>query len=111
MMVSSVKALHSVTKIMVGLIGRAMPTLAFIACLLYLFGTWPLVLTGFRLQVFSRQEPFRLATQAVTGNAIVIQETPSALGLDPSDLVHNPPSMEAAGLYALSCTHIGALRK
>ena len=111
MMVTIVSALPSVTARLDRPRDRAMPPLAFIACLLYLFGTWPLVLTGFRLQVFSRQEPFRLATQAVTGNAIVIQETPSALGLDPSDLVRNPPSMDAAVLYARSGTDIGALRK
>ena len=111
MMVTIVSALPSVTARLDRPIDRAMPPLAFIACLLYLFCSWPLVLTGFRLQVFSRQEPFRLATQAVTGNAIVIQDTTSALGLDPSDLVRNPPSMDAAVLYARSGTDIGALRK
>ena len=111
MMVTIVSALPSVTARLDRPIDRAMPPLAFIACLLYLFCSWPLVLTGFRLQVFSRQEPFRLATQAVTGNAIVIQDTTSALGLDPSDLVRNPPSMDAAVLYARSGSDIGALRK
>jgi hypothetical protein len=110
LMVTIVSALPSVTARLDRLKNRAMLPLASIACLLYLFGTWPLVLTGFRIQVFSREEPFRLATQAVTGNAIVIQDTSSALGLDPSDLVRNSPSMDAAVLYARSGTDIGALR-
>ena len=84
---------------------------ASIACLLYFFGTWPLVLTAFQLQVFSRQEPLRLAAEAVTGNAVVILDTTSAVGLHDWDLVRNPPSMDAAVLYARSGTDIGALRK
>jgi hypothetical protein len=90
---------------------RTMPPLAFIVCLLYLFGTWPLMLTGFRLEVFSREEPFRLAAQLVTGNAVVIQDTASGLGLHCWDLVRNPTSMDASVLYARSETDIGALRK
>jgi len=61
--------------------------------------------------VFSRKEPFRLASQMATGDAIVIQDTPSALGLRNCDLVRNPPSMDAAVLYARSGTDIDALRK
>jgi hypothetical protein len=89
---------------------RTMPPLVSIVCLLYLFGTWPLVLTGFRLEVFSREEPFRLAAQVVTGNAVVIQDTASGLGLHRWDLVRNPPSMDSTVLYARSETDIGALR-
>jgi hypothetical protein len=111
LMVTIVSALPSVTARLDRLKNRAMLPLASIACLLYLFGTWPLVLTGFRIQVFSRQEPFRLATQTVTGNAIVIQDSSSALGFNPSDLVRNPASMDAAVLYARPGTDIGALRK
>jgi hypothetical protein len=111
LLVTIVSAFPSVTARLDRLKNREMLPLAAIACLLYLFGTWPLVLAGFRIQVFSREEPFRLATQAVTGNAIVIQDTSSALGLDPSDLVRNPPSMDAAVLYARPGTDIGAMRK
>lgn len=109
--VTIVSALPSVTARLDRLKNRAMLPLASIACLLYLFGTWPLVLAGFRIQVFSREEPFRLATQAVTGKAIVIQDSSSALGFNASDLVRNPASMDAAVLYARPGTDIGALRK
>lgn len=111
LMVTIVSALPSVTARLDRLKNRAMLPLVCIACLLYLFGTWPLVLAGFRIEVLSREEPFRLAAQAVTGKAIVIQDASSALGLDPSDLVRNPPSMDAAVLYARSGTDIGAIRK
>ena len=110
-MVTIVSALPSVTARLDRLNCRAMLPLTIVACLLYVLGTWPLVLIGFRSEVFSREEPFRLATQAVTGNAIVIQDTPSALGLAPSDLVRNPPSMDATVLYARPGTDIGALRQ
>jgi hypothetical protein len=111
MMVTIVSALPLVRARLERPMDRAMLPLASIACLLYFLGTWPLVLTAFQLQVFSRQEPFRLARQAVTGNAIVIQDTASALGLNEWDLVRNPSSMDAAVLYARSGTDIGALRK
>jgi hypothetical protein len=111
LMVTIVSALPSVTARLDRLKNRAILPLASMACLLYLLGTWPLVLTGFRTAVSSREEPFRLATQAVTGNAIVIQDTSSALGLNPSDLVRNPPSMDAAVLYARPGTDIGAIRQ
>jgi hypothetical protein len=111
MMVTIVSALPSVTARLERPIDRAMLPIASIACLLYFVGTWPLVLNAFQLQVFSRQEPFRLAKQAVTGNAIVIQDTSSGVGLHDWDLVRNPPSMDAAVLYARSGTDIGALRK
>jgi hypothetical protein len=111
MMVTIASALPSVKARLERPMERAMLPLASIACLLYLFGTWPQVLTGFKLQVFSRQEPFRLAEQAVTGNAIVIQDTTSALGLHDWDLARNPPSMDAAVLYARSGTDVDALRK
>ena len=110
-MVTIVSALPSITARLERPIDRAFVPLASIVCLLYLLGTWPLVLTGFRLEVFSRQEPFRLATQAVSGDAIVILDTKSAMGLHYWDLVRNPPSMDAAVLYARSETDIGALRK
>ena len=90
---------------------RAMLPFASIVCLLYFVGTWPLVLTAFQNQVFSRQEPFRLVQQAVTGNAIVILDTSSGLGLHDWDLVRNPPAMDAAVLYARSGSDIAALRK
>ena len=111
LIVTIVSALPSVTARLDRLKNRAMLPLASMACLLYLFGTWPLVLSGFRTEVFSRQEPFRLATQTVTGNAIVILDTSSTLGLNPSDLVRNPPSMDAAVLYARPGTDIGAIRQ
>ena len=111
MMVTIVSALPSVTARVDRPTDRSMLPLALVACLLYLLGTWPLVLTGFRLEVFSRQEPFRLATQAVSGNAIVILDTKSAMGLHYWDLVRNPPSMDTTVLYARSETDIGALRK
>jgi hypothetical protein len=111
MMVTIVSALPSVKARLERPMERAMLPLASMVCLLYLFGTWPQVLTGFKLQVFSRQEPFRLAEQAVTGNAIVIQDTTSALGLHVWDLARNPPSMDAAVLYARSGTDVDALRK
>jgi len=111
MMVTIVSALPLVRARLERPVDRAMLPLASIVCLLYFLGTWPLVLTAFQLQVFSRQEPFRLAKQAVTGKAIVIQDTSSAVGLHDWDLVRNPPSMDAAVLYARSGTDIGALRK
>jgi hypothetical protein len=111
LMVTIVSALPSVTARLDRLKNRAVLPLASMACLLYLIGTWPLVLTGFRTEVFSREEPFRLATQAVTGNAIVIQDTSSALALNASDFVRNPPSMDAAVLYARPGTDIDAIRK
>jgi len=73
--------------------------------------TWPLVLTGFQREVFSREEPFRLAAQAMLANAVVILDTTSGLGLNQWDLVRNLPSMDEAVLYARSSTDIGALRK
>ena len=90
---------------------RAMLPIASLACVLYFVGTWPLLLTAFQLQVFSRQEPLRLVQQAVTGNAVVILDTSSSIGLHDFDLVRNPPAMDAAVLYARSDTDIGALRK
>jgi len=109
--VTIVSALPSVTARLDRSIGRAMLPLASIACLLYLLGTWPLVLIGFRREVLSREEPFRLAAQAMLANAIVIQDTKSGLGLNKWDLVRNPPSMDAVVLYARSGADVGALRK
>jgi hypothetical protein len=111
MMVTIVSALPSVTARVDRSIDRSMLPINLVACLLYLFGTWPLVLTGFRLEVFSRQEPFRLAQQVVTDNGVVILDTTSGLGLHYWDFVRNPPSMDATVLYARSETDIGALRK
>ncbi|MET3837964.1 glycosyltransferase family 39 protein [Bradyrhizobium sp. OAE829] len=109
MMVTIVSALPLIKARLKRPIDRTMLPLGSIVCLLYLFGTAPLVLAGFRLEVFSRQEPFRVATQVIPGNAIVILDT-SAAGLHVWDLVRNPPSMNAALLYARSGTDIGALR-
>ena len=111
MMVTIVSALPSVTARLERSMDRAMLPLAPIACVLYLVGIWPLVLTTFQSQVFSRQEPFRLVQQAVTGNAIVIHDTSSGLGMHDWDLVRNPPSMDAAILHARVGTDVGALRK
>jgi len=111
MMVTIVSALPSITARLERPMDRAMLPLASIACVLYLVGTWPLVLTAFQLQVFSRQEPYRLVQQAVTGKATVILDTTSAIGLHEWDLMRNPPSMDAAVLYARSGTDIGALRQ
>jgi hypothetical protein len=109
--VTIVSAIPSVMARLDRPMGRAILPVASIACLLYLLGTWPLVLTGFRREVWSREEPFRLVAQARLKNAVVIQDTATDWGLDPSDLVRNPPSMDAAVLYARSGTDIGALRK
>ncbi|MBR1282551.1 glycosyltransferase family 39 protein [Bradyrhizobium sp. AUGA SZCCT0177] len=111
MMVTIVSALPSVTARLERSTDRAMLPLAPIACVLYLVGIWPLVLTAFQFQVFSRQEPFRLVQQAVTGKAIVIHDTSSGLGMHDWDLVRNPPSMDAAILHARVGTDVGALRK
>jgi hypothetical protein len=111
MMVTIVSALPSITARLERPMDRAMLPLAPIACVLYLVGTWPLVLTAFEHQVFSRQEPFRLVQQAVTGKAIVIHDTSPGLGMHDWDLVRNPPSMDAAILHARSGTDVGALRK
>jgi hypothetical protein len=111
MMVTIVSALPSVTARLERPMDQAVLPFASIVGLLYFVGTWPLVLTAFQHQVFSRQEPFRLVQQAVTGNAIVILDTSSGLGLHDWDLVRNPPAMDAAVLYARSGSDIAALRK
>ncbi len=111
MIVTIVSALPSVMARLERPIDRAMLPLASLTCLLFLLGTWPLVLTGFQLQVFSRQEPFRLVKQAVTGNAVVILDDTNAPGLHSWDLARNPPSMDAAVLYARSGADAVALRK
>ncbi|WP_141342757.1 glycosyltransferase family 39 protein [Bradyrhizobium sp. USDA 3458] len=111
MMLTIVSALPLITARIGRSIDRSMLPINLVACLLYLLGTWPLVVTGFRLEVFSRQEPFRLATQLVTGNAVVIQDTASAFGLHYDDLVRNPPSMDAAVLFARSDADTAALRE
>jgi hypothetical protein len=111
MIVTIVSAIPAVKARLDRPMGRAILPIASIACLLYLLGTWPLVLTGFRREVWAREEPFRLVAQARLKNAIVIQDTATHPGLTPSDLVRNPPSMDAAVLYARSGTDIGALRK
>jgi hypothetical protein len=110
LIVTIVSAIPSVKAKLDGPIGRAILPIASIACLLYLLGTWPLVLSGFRREVWSREEPFRLVAQGMLRNAVVILDAPSGPGLDRSDLVRNPPSMDAAVLYARSSTDIGALR-
>jgi hypothetical protein len=51
MMVTIVSALPSVTARVARPIDRSMLPLNLVACLLYLFGTWPLVLAGFRPSV------------------------------------------------------------
>jgi len=111
MMVTIVSALPSITARLERPMDRAMLPLASLACVLYFVGTWPLLLTAFQLQVFSRQEPSRLVQQAVTGKAVVIFDTSSGIGLHDFDLVRNPPAMDAAVLYARSSTDVGALRK
>ena len=111
LIVTIVSALPSVTARLDRRIGRAMLPIASVACLLYPFGTWPLVLAGFRREVWLREEPFRLVAQATLANAVVIQDTESGLGLSPEDLVRNPPSMDAAVVYARSGTDIDALRR
>jgi len=111
MIVTIVSALPSVMARLERPIERAMLPLASITCLLFLLGTWPLVLTGFQRQVFSRQEPFRLVTQAVTGNAVVILDDTDGPGLHSWDLARNPPSMDAAVLYARAGADAAALRK
>jgi Dolichyl-phosphate-mannose-protein mannosyltransferase len=82
-----------------------------IACLLYFLAAWPLVSTGFRREVFAREEPFRLAREATISDAVVILETASAPGLVTSDLVRNPPTMDAAVLYARPDTDRKAVRQ
>jgi hypothetical protein len=111
MMVTMVSALPSITARLERPMDRAMLPIASLACVLYFVGTWPLLLTAFQLQVFSRQEPLRLVQQAVTGSAVVILDTSSSIGLHDFDLVRNPPAMDGAVLYARSDTDIGALRK
>jgi hypothetical protein len=82
-----------------------------IACLLYVLAAWPLVSTGFQREVFSREDPFRVAAQASISDAVVILKTASAPGLVLSDLVRNPPTMDAAVLYARPDTDINAVRE
>jgi hypothetical protein len=111
LIVTIVSAIPSVRARLDRAIGRAIIPIASIACLLYLLSTWPLVMSGFRREVWSREEPFRLVAQAKLKNAVVIQETISGPGLQLWDLVRNPPSMDAVVLYARSGADIGALRK
>src|SRR5262249_54794834 len=111
LIVTIVSAIPSVRARLDRPIGRAIVPIASITCLLYLLGTWPLVMSGFRREVWSREEPFRLVAQAKLKNAVVIQDTESGLGLSPEDLVRNPPSMDAAVVYARSGTDIDALRR
>jgi hypothetical protein len=111
MFVTIVSALPSITARLERPIDRAMLPLAPIACLLYLVSIWPLVLTGFKDQVFSREEPARLVQQAVTGKAVIIHDTSAHLGFHPWDLVRNPPSMDADVLHVRVGTDVSALRK
>ena len=81
------------------------------AFVLYLVAAWPLAAAGFARQIWSRQEPFRLAAEAGLAHAVVIEETTSGAGLVLPDLVRNPPSMDAPVLYARAGADVAAIRE
>jgi hypothetical protein len=103
LVVTIVTALPSLSVRLSKPVVRAVLPIVSVACLLYLVATWPLVLSGFRREVWLREEPSRLVAQAMLTNAVVIQES--------WDQVRNPPSMDSAVLYARSTVDIDALRK
>jgi hypothetical protein len=111
MMATIVSAQPSVSARLKAERSRVLATVASIACLIYLAASWPLAATGLRGEVVSREEPFRLAAQAGISNAVVIIGTTSAPGLVPSDLVRNPPTMDATVLYARAGADVHALRE
>jgi hypothetical protein len=111
MMATIVSAQPSVSARLKAERSRVLATVGSIAWLIYLAASWPLAATGLRGEVVSREEPFRLAAEAGISNAVVIIGTTSAPGLVPSDLVRNPPTMDATVLYARAGADVHALRE
>jgi hypothetical protein len=89
---------------------RALAPAAALTSVLYLLSAWPLTVTGFSQQIFARKEPCRLAAEAGLANAVLILDATSP-GLILPDLVRNPPTMDAATLYARAGADSEALRK